>query len=108
MPAFRYPLAIARRRRRPTATSNSGAMSFNPNTGKLSGVNAQIAGVMRALERGLSRPVQDDTKLNGGFDVLTWDPTAGPDAKVRAVKDQLRLTLTPAKRRLEVVVIECR
>ena len=91
----------------PSTKVNSGSMSFNPNTGRLTGANMPIARIMGALERGLARPVQDDTKLDGRFDVdLTWDPTSNHDAKVRAVKDQLGLTLTPAKRRLELVVIE--
>ena len=65
------------------------------------------AGHPSRLERGLSRPVVDETKLAGGYDIdLTWDPAAGPDGEVRAVREQLGLVLTPAKRSVEVVVVE--
>ena len=91
----------------PTQTPNYGSLSSNDRAGTLTGTNAKVPMILQRLGRGLARPVVDETKLSGGYDVdLTWDPAAGPDGEIRAVKEQLGLVLTPAKRPIEMVVIE--
>ena len=91
----------------PAANANSSRMVSNINNGTLSGTNTPVSRIIQALERGLSRPVVDETKLDGRFDVdLKWNPAEGPNGQVRAVLEQLGIALTPAKRRVEVVVIE--
>jgi uncharacterized protein (TIGR03435 family) len=87
-------------------TPSPARLSSNVATGTLSGVNAPITVIVRILERGLSRPVIDETKLGGRYDVdLKWDPSAGRDGEVRAVSDQLGILLTPAKRQVDMVII---
>ncbi len=91
----------------PTQTPNYGSLDSNVLAGTLTGTNATVPMILQALGRGLARPVVDETKLSGRYDVdLTWDPAAGPDGEIRAVKEQLGLVLTPAKRPIEMVVIE--
>jgi len=90
----------------PTQTPNYGSLSSDVRAGTLTGTNAKVPMILQALGRGLARPVVDETKLSSGYDVdLTWDPAAGPDAIVRAAKEQLGLALTPAKRSVEMTVI---
>src|SRR5687768_2468600 len=91
----------------PTQTPNYGSLSSNDRAGTLTGTNGKVATILQELGRGLARQVVDETKPSGGYDVdLTWDPAAGPDGEIRAVKEQLGIVLTPAKRPIEMVVIE--
>ena len=65
----------------------------------------------RGLENSLGKPVIDETNLKGTFDIeLKWTQAdrdrPNPEALTKAVRDQLGLQLTPARRRIEVLVID--
>jgi uncharacterized protein (TIGR03435 family) len=54
----------------------------------------------------LSRPVIDNTGIDGRFDIaLTWLP-ANPLSLQEAAKDQLGLQMTEEKRGTEILVVE--
>jgi uncharacterized protein (TIGR03435 family) len=61
------------------------------------------------LEYILNRPVIDETKLEGGFDFrIKLDRKLGNEGMIQDVRQQLGLALTPAKRKIEVVVVDAR
>jgi uncharacterized protein (TIGR03435 family) len=63
------------------------------------------------LESILEQPVVDETELNGQYDLqLKWDQQddkrLNAQALIKSVREQLGLELTPAKRSIEVLVLE--
>ncbi len=73
---------------------------------QLTGKSANLAFFSQVLEGRLNRPVLDETGLAGRFDLsLYWD-AANPESAIRAVRDQLGLELTPARREIEVLVVK--
>ena len=69
-------------------------------------VNASLSVLAQNLELRLDRPVVDETGLDDGYDIeLEWTGKA-PEDLVKAVQDQLGLRLKPAKRQVELLVIE--
>jgi uncharacterized protein (TIGR03435 family) len=83
--------------------------TFDGGNGSVDAVAASLAQVLSELEGSIARPVFDETGLQGSFDVhFRWDPAGGADAIVREAAKQLGLVLTPAKRRIEVTVVEAR
>ncbi len=60
------------------------------------------------MEPILGRPVLDETDLGGRYDwELQYDPDA-PESVIQAVRDQLGLQLTPARRPVDFIVVEPR
>jgi uncharacterized protein (TIGR03435 family) len=81
--------------------------SLDGGKGSIDAVAQTLAEVLPALEDAIATPVIDEMALAGTYDVhLRWDPAGGPAAIVRAAGEQLGLALTPAKRSIEVTVIE--
>jgi len=94
-----------------TPTVSTGGSSSRSGPGGMQGVNQSITSFAWSLEAKLGRPVLDNTGLTNNYDFeLKWDAKSNeqsaPDAVVRAVREQLGLQLTPAKRPIEVVVVE--
>jgi uncharacterized protein (TIGR03435 family) len=53
----------------------------------------------------MGKPVIDETRLRGKFDVdLKWDST--PDGLKRVLRDQLGLELTPARKPVAFIVVD--
>lgn len=89
------------------------ASSSSSGPGRIQGVNIPINVLRQGLEKGLGKPVVDETELKDGFDIdLKWTQadryTRNPEALIQAVQEQLGLELTQAKRRIEVLVVESR
>jgi len=79
--------------------------------GIIEGTDFSIASLAMALERGLNKPVIDETGLTNGYDIsLKWEQESrdkpNPPALTKAVEEQLGLELVPAKRPIEVTLIE--
>ena len=92
---------------KPNKGGLSSSGSVNPMVGILEGVNQSMDAVTSVLANQLSCQVIDETNLAGNFDFdVKWDPTATPQAKAQVIAEQLGLTLTPAKRLVEVVVVD--
>ena len=69
--------------------------------------NSQLDCLVIDLEDNLERPVIDETGLGERYDWdLQWDPTDGAEGIIRAVREQLGLGLTPARRPVEMLVLE--
>jgi uncharacterized protein (TIGR03435 family) len=84
------------------ASGGGGKMS----SGDITFRNAKIAGFAKQLADVLSRPVIDNTGIDGRFDfALTWLP-ANPLSLQQDVKDQLGLQLTEEKRDTDTLVVE--
>jgi uncharacterized protein (TIGR03435 family) len=89
----------------PNTTRKSG--SLDGGKGSIDAVAQSLGDVLPALEHALGLPVIDETRQGGDFDIhLKWDPAGGPEAIVRAAREQLGLTLTPAKRSIEMTLID--
>ena len=93
---------------RPTATANSSG--WHNETGKISAANVNLGSLASRLEPLLKQPVVDETGMQGKYDYeLKWDqPDANnpnADALIEAVRDQLGLELTLAKRPIDVTVV---
>ena len=93
---------------RPTATANSSG--WHNETGKISAVNVNLGSLANRLEPLLKQPVVDETGMQGKYDYeLKWDQpdvnNPNTDALVNAVRDQLGLELTLAKRPIDVTVV---
>jgi uncharacterized protein (TIGR03435 family) len=73
--------------------------------GQVTGRSAHLRNFANVLEAGLGRPVLDETGLSGLFDLaLYWD-AKNPESAIQAIRDQLGLQLTPARRPIEVLVV---
>ena len=84
----------------------SSGSSMRSSRGKMSAVNSSLGILTRNLEGHLERPVIDETKLDGRFDfALSWDADRR-ESIIRAVTEELGLELQPAKRPVEVLVVE--
>jgi uncharacterized protein (TIGR03435 family) len=91
--------------------STDGSSSSSSGGGSLNGVNQGIESIAANLEGFLGKPVVNETKLTNHYDFqLLWDETGAEDATrgriVAAVREQLGLEVTPAKRPIEVLVVE--
>lgn len=69
-------------------------------------LNSYLSTVTLSIEELLQKPVIDETGLKERYDYeLRWDPTR-PESIVDAAREQLDLRLTPAKRPVEVLIVE--
>jgi uncharacterized protein (TIGR03435 family) len=94
-----------------STTVSTGGSSSSSGGGSLQGANLGIESIAASLEDFLGKPVVDETQLTNRYDFqLLWDEAGAEDAKqgriVGAVREQLGLELTPAKRQIEVLVVE--
>jgi uncharacterized protein (TIGR03435 family) len=81
--------------------------SLDGGKGKIDAVGQTLGEVLPAVENAIGLPVINETGMDGSFDLhLQWDEAGGRDALVRAAREQLGLVLTPAKRSIEVTVID--
>jgi len=92
-------------------TVSTGGSSGQSGPGKLQAINQPISSLAGGLESMLHSPVLDETGLTNHYDYeLKWTEEAEgrpkPEAMVQAVREQLGLQLTPARRPIEVIVIE--
>jgi uncharacterized protein (TIGR03435 family) len=92
-------------------TRSTGSSSSSSGGGSLNGVNLGIESIAASLEGFLGKPVVDETRLTNHYDFqLLWDETGPEDAKpgriAAGVREQLGLEVTPARRRIEVLVVE--
>ncbi|HEY5912858.1 MAG TPA: TIGR03435 family protein [Verrucomicrobiae bacterium] len=94
-----------------TPTRSTHTSSSSSGGGSLNGVNLGIESLAAKLEEFVGRPVVDETRLTNRFDFqLLWDETGAEDLQTgriaAAVREQLGLELAPAKRSIEVLVVE--
>jgi len=92
-------------------TRSTGGSSSSSGGGSLNGVNLGIESITASLEDFLGKPVIDETQLTNRYDFqLLWDESGAEDAKpgriAAAVREQLGLELTPAKRPIKILVVE--
>jgi len=91
-------------------TVSTGGSSSSSGPGRMSAVNTPIRSVARSLEYQLKKPVLDKTGLTNRYDVqLKWKQEGrevAPEVLIEAVRNQLGLELTPAKRPVELIVLE--
>jgi hypothetical protein len=104
----RVPVKKKAKGLRPTTTANSSG--WREDKGKISAVNANMSSLVGRLESLVKQPVVDETGMQGKYDYeLKWDqPDANnpnADAVIEAVRDQLGLELTLAKRPIDVTVV---
>jgi len=92
-------------------TVSNGGSSFNSGPGQFQVINQPIGSIAGTLEYMLGKPVIDETGLTNHYDFeLKW--TAGGDERaaanplIRAVREELGLQLTAARRPVEVLVVE--
>jgi uncharacterized protein (TIGR03435 family) len=99
--------------------SKSNGLLINGSYGKLSAQGLTSEGLARELAKIVGRPVLDETKADGRFDItLLWTPDEGstranaaasadpPPSIYTAVQEQLGLKLEPRKGPVEVLVID--
>lgn len=91
-------------------TVSTGGSSSSSSLGRMSAVNSSISGLAWSLENLLGKPVLDKTGLTNRYDFqLKWKQERRqfePEMLLEAVRSQLGLEMTPAKRRVEVVILE--
>jgi uncharacterized protein (TIGR03435 family) len=91
-------------------TVSTGGSSSSSGPGRMSAVNTPIRGLARSLENQLKKPVLDKTGLTNRYDLqLKWKQEGRevvPEILIEAVRNQLGLELTPAKRPVELLVLE--
>ncbi len=84
--------------------SDQGA-SYSTRGSSLQGVSMTMDDLTQALEAALGRPIVNETRLQGHYDIaLTWKASDGESLR-SALREQLGLSLEAGKRMLEVVVI---
>ena len=68
--------------------------------------NTNIADFRRVLEDGLGRPIIDETKLDGTYDLVVHGNAHSTEEFLGMLRDQLGLVLTPEHRNIEMLVIK--
>jgi uncharacterized protein (TIGR03435 family) len=103
-----YELTVKELKLEPTVSTGGSSSSSRP--GQMSAVNTSTSGLARSLESRLKKPVLDKTGLTNRYDLqLKWKQEGrdvAPEVLIEAVRNQLGLELTPAKRPVELVVLE--
>jgi len=103
-----YELTAKESKLEPTVSTGGSSASSGP--GRMSAVNTPIRSLARSLENQLKKPVLDKTGLTNRYDLqLKWKQEGrevAPEVLIEAVRNQLGLELTPAKRPVELVVLE--
>jgi uncharacterized protein (TIGR03435 family) len=94
-----------------TETVSTGGCSSHSDPGQADCVNMPISSVAGTVQDFLKKPVLDETGLTNRYDwSLQWDAKSSQahstDALLRAVREQLGLELAPAKRPIEVIVVD--
>jgi uncharacterized protein (TIGR03435 family) len=91
-------------------TVSTGGSSASSGPGRMSAVNTPIKSLARSLEGQLKKPVLDNTGLTNRYDLqLKWKQEGRevvPEVLIEAVRGQLGLGLAPARRPVELVVLE--
>lgn len=67
--------------------------------------NTGMADFRRVLEDGLGRPIIDETKLDGTYDLVVHGNARSTEELLGMLRDQLGLVLTPEHRNIEMLVI---
>jgi uncharacterized protein (TIGR03435 family) len=93
------------------STASTGGSSSSSGPGRLQAINQPISALTAKLESLLRKPVLDETQLTNHYDFeLRWDEQdrerPNTDALVKAAREQLGLELMPAKRPVEMLVVE--
>ncbi|ADV84848.1 TIGR03435 family protein [Terriglobus saanensis] len=100
------------------APSKSNGLLINSSYGKLSAQGLTSEGLARELAKIVGRPVVDEIKATGRFDItLLWTPDEGPRSNAvpsadpppsiyTAVQEQLGVKLEPRKGPVEVLVVD--
>ncbi len=91
-------------------TVSTGGSSASSGPGRMSAVSTTIEGLARSLEGQLKKPVLNKTWLTNRYDLqLKWKQEGRevvPEVLIEAVRNQLGLELTPARRPVELIVLE--
>jgi uncharacterized protein (TIGR03435 family) len=58
-----------------------------------------------ALERGLNRPIVDETNLKGSYDIEVHGKARSTDEFLQMLRDQTGIVLTPTRRDIEMLVV---
>jgi len=90
-------------------TASTGGSNSSDEPGQMGAINKTIGSLAGDLEAKLGKPVIDETGLTNHYDYdLTWtgaEEIPQPGVLVRAVREQLGLALTAARRPVEVLVV---
>jgi uncharacterized protein (TIGR03435 family) len=94
-----------------TPTVSTGGSSSSSGPGQMRGVNISLSAIAGSLESRVKKPVLNETKLTERIDFeLKWDSPDDehPDVATlaKALREQLGLDLTPAKRSVEVLIVD--
>lgn len=94
-----------------TPTVSTGGSSGMAGPGRISAVRQPMKWLASGLEIQIKKPVVDETGFTGEFDIeLTWknsnDRLEQTRRLVEAVREQLGLQLTPARRTIAMLVVE--
>jgi uncharacterized protein (TIGR03435 family) len=71
----------------------------------ISAGNATMDGFRQDLERGLGRPVIDETGLEGVYDLEVHGNAKNTEEFIRMLREQTGLVLTPATRSIEILTL---
>jgi uncharacterized protein (TIGR03435 family) len=93
----------------PSLLAGRPSHSYEP--GRIRAENSTLADLASYLERVQKKPVLDETGLTNRYDLeLKWEAKRGeetnPHTLIKAVREQLGLELTPARRTVEVLVVD--
>lgn len=93
-----------------TPTVSTGGSSSSSGPGRMQAINGTLVGLAWSLESLLKKPVLDETGLTNRYDFeLKWEAKdreqPDPEKLAKAVREQLGLELTLAKRTIEVLVV---
>ncbi len=90
----------------PTLRPSSGAATRWGDAGHITVTSGSLAGLARIVEQATGLTTIDETRLTGRFDyALKWD-AANTQSLIAAIRNQLGLQLTPARRPLEYLVLD--
>jgi uncharacterized protein (TIGR03435 family) len=95
----------------PTPEALRKAAAESPDRASISDVSASGATIedfRQVLEEGLQRPIIDETKLTGTYDLSVHASGSSREDFIHALRDQLGLVLAPAERTIDVLVVTSR
>jgi uncharacterized protein (TIGR03435 family) len=89
-----------------TTTASTGGSMTSMGNGQLKVIGGPIESLAHLLSGAVHKPVIDETGLPGKYDIILKYDSKAPESAMDAVREQLGLTIEPARRPVEFLIVK--